>query len=148
MTYPTSSRPSLRVRYAAFASVTIIVGLIVHLRGAVLGPAAQDATGDALWAMMILWWVSALAPSVGRVARGAAAYAVCVGVELSQLYHGPTIDAVRATTIGHLILGSGFDPRDLAAYAIGVTSALLLDVGINRGAAFTTPRESNRQTDG
>jgi len=95
-----------------------------------------------------MWWLSGLAPAVPRMARGAIAYGVCVGVELSQLYHGPTIDAVRATTAGHLVLGSGFDPRDLAAYAIGVAGALLLDVGILRETAPTAPRESNGRIDG
>jgi len=149
MTHVNSSSDTfLRVRYVALALVTIVIGLLVHLRGTALGPRAQDATGDALWAMMIMWWVSALAPAMRRVTRGAIAFGVCVAVELSQLYHGPTIDAVRATTVGHLVLGSGFDPRDLAAYAIGVAGALLLDVGIRREAAPTTPRESNGQIDG
>ena len=35
---------------------------------------------------------------------------------MSQLYHTPTLDAIRATQAGQLVLGSGFDPRDLAAY--------------------------------
>ena len=149
MTHVNSSSDTfLRVRYVALALVTIVIGLLVHLRGAALGPSAQDSTGDALWAMMIVWWLSALVPAVRRMARGAIAYAVCVGVELSQLYHGPTIDALRATTVGHLVLGSGFDPRDLAAYAIGVAGALLLDVRVLRETVLTTPRESNGQTDG
>jgi hypothetical protein len=51
-------------------------------------------------------------------------------VEVSQLYHAPAIDALRATFVGALVLGSGFDLRDLAAYALGVASALLLDVAL------------------
>jgi hypothetical protein len=121
-----------RVRYAAFALVTIAIGLLVHLRGAALGKNARDVAGDALWAMMIVWWVSALAPAVHRTARGAVAYAVCVTVELSQIYHGPTVDAIRATTLGSLVLGSGFDPRDLAAYAAGVVAAMLIDAALGR----------------
>lgn len=149
MNQPTPSvSASLRPRYVALALVTILIGLLVHRRGAALGPSAQDATGDALWAMMIVWWLSALAPRRRRLVRGAAAYAICVAVELSQLYHGPAIDAMRATTVGHLVLGSGFDPRDLAAYAIGVAGALLLDAGVRRETAPTAPRESNRRIDG
>jgi hypothetical protein len=34
---------------------------------------------------------------------------------------------VRATTWGHLVLGSGFDARDLASYALGVGGAALLE---------------------
>jgi hypothetical protein len=48
-------------------------------------------------------------------------------VELSQLYHAAALDAVRATTAGHLVLGSGFDLRDLVAYGVGVGLVALLD---------------------
>jgi len=105
-----------------------MVGLLVHLRGTVLGPDVRDATGDAVWAVMITWWVGALAPAARPGVRGAAAYAVCLAVEVSQLYHAPAVDAVRATLVGQLVLGSGFDVRDLAAYAVGVASAVLIDV--------------------
>jgi hypothetical protein len=110
--------------------VTIAVGLLVHLRGTTLGPAVRDVTGDALWAAMVTLWVGALAPAARPVARAAAAYGVCLVVEVSQLYHAPAIDAVRATFVGALVLGTGFDPRDLAAYALGVASVLLLDVAL------------------
>ena len=116
-----------RTTYLALAVVTILVGLLVHLRGTVLGPVGRDMAGDALWAAMITWWVGVLSPTTRPVVRGAAAYAVCVGVELSQLWHLPALDAVRATTVGHLVLGEGFDPRDFAAYAFGVVGAMLLD---------------------
>lgn len=122
-----------RTNYLVLAVMTIAVGLIVHLRGAVLGPVLRDVAGDALWAVMITWWVSALAPSVRLAVRGAVAYTICLGVEVSQLYHAPTIDAVRATLPGRLVLGSGFDPRDLLAYAVGVIGAVLLDSCFNEG---------------
>lgn len=113
--------------YSLLAIATIAIGLIVHLQATALPPALRDMTGDALWAMMITWWISALVPSARSVVRGAVAWTICGVVEVSQLYHAPTIDAVRATLPGRLVLGSGFDPRDLAAYAIGVIAAVLLD---------------------
>jgi hypothetical protein len=130
-----------RAIYIVLALVTIVVGLLVHLRATMIAPAARDATGDALWAMMVTWWAGALAPAARPAARGAAAYAVCVGVEVSQLYHAPALDAIRTTLAGRLVLGSGFDSRDLAAYAVGVAIAVLLDVafivhGRDPGAAI------------
>jgi hypothetical protein len=125
---PFGDRASLgRARYIALALATIAIGLLVHLDGRALGAVARDVLGDALWAAMMVWWVSALAPAARRVARSAAAYGVCVAVEVSQLYHTPTIDAIRATRLGHLVLGSGFDQRDFAAYGLGVLGAALLD---------------------
>ena len=113
--------------YVALAAGTIALGLWVHRGGAAMGPASRDVIGDALWAAMMAWWVGAMAPRARLVARSAAALGICVAVELSQLIHAPALDALRRTTLGHLVLGSGFDPRDLVAYALGVSAALLLE---------------------
>jgi hypothetical protein len=51
---------------------------------------------------------------------------------VSQLYHAPALDALRATRAGHLVLGSGFDARDLAAYTAGVAAAVLLERAVRR----------------
>lgn len=117
-----------RVIYVALALATIGVGLLVHWRGTILDPVVRDVSGDALWAMMIAWWVGALAPRAGVVSRGVAAYVVCVAVEISQAFHTPALDAVRATGPGHLVLGSGFDPRDLVAYPLGIGAAVAIEV--------------------
>jgi hypothetical protein len=116
-----------RVRYLAFAVGTIAVGLMVHLGGTGLPPVFRDVLGDALWAMMIVWWLSAAAPRLRLRTRGVMALAVCVAVEVSQRYHTPLLDALRRTLPGHLVLGSGYDPRDLLAYAAGVIAAVVLD---------------------
>jgi hypothetical protein len=121
-----------RAPFIALAATTIAVGLLVHLGGAALGRDARDVLGDALWAAMVAWWAGAAAPRARLAARSAAAYALCVGVEVSQLYHAPVLDAARATTLGHLVLGSGFDARDLAAYALGVGGAALLEAVVTR----------------
>jgi hypothetical protein len=117
------------------------VGLAVHLRGAALPPAARDVLGDALWAMMIAWWLGSIAPDARLSRRAIAALAICFAVELSQLYHTPLIDALRETTLGHLVLGSGFDPRDLLSYAAGVLAAALLELASVRFRAATSARK-------
>jgi acetyl esterase/lipase len=66
------------------------------------------------------------------MARSAVAFGICVAVELSQLVHTPAIDAVRRTALGQLVLGSGFDARDLVAYAAGVSVAALLERIVRR----------------
>lgn len=113
--------------YVALALCTIVVGLFVHLRGSMLGAVTQDVLGDALWAAMLLWWISALAPQRTRLMRSAIALVVCVAIELSQLSHASILEAVRASRLGMLVLGSGFDPRDLVAYTLGIVIAALLD---------------------
>lgn len=126
-----------RVSYVLLAVATIAVGLLVHGRaGSWLG-VIRDPVGDALWATMMTWWVSALMPRGRLLTRLSVALAVCVGVELSQLAHSPVLDALRHTTLGQLVLGSGFDARDLAAYALGVSIAALLE-----GVLMARPRDA------
>jgi hypothetical protein len=115
-----------RVRHLVLAMVTIAVGLTVHLGGRVLPPIVRDLLGDALWAMMIVWWMGVAAPQLPLRTRGLMAFAVCVAVELSQRYHTPFLDALRGTLPGHLVLGSGYDPRDFPAYAAGVIVAVVV----------------------
>jgi hypothetical protein len=115
------------VPYVALTLGTIGLGLAVHLRGAVLSPVARDVLGDALWAAMVTWGIAAIAPALRLSRRGGAALAFCFAIEFSQLYHTPALDALRSTTGGHLVLGNGFDPRDLGAYAAGVLAIVLLE---------------------
>jgi len=121
-----------RITYLALALFTIGIGLLVHFHGTQLSAAARDLVGDALWAAMIMWWTGALGPRARIAWRGGAAYVICVLVELSQLYETPALDALRATTPGHLVLGSGFDPRDFAAYALGVVAAVSIETIMRR----------------
>jgi Protein of unknown function (DUF2809) len=113
-----------RGMFLALAVATIIVGLLVHKSGALVPDVARDVLGDALWAVMIVWWLGVLLPRLQLRQHGAMAFAICAAVELSQLLHSPALDAARGHPIGHLVLGSDFDARDLVAYAVGVVCAV------------------------
>jgi hypothetical protein len=76
--------------------------------------------------------LSSIAGCQSREGRAVAARAVCFFVEFSQLIHLPALDALRRTIVGHLALGSGFDPRDFSAYTAGVLAAVLLERAIER----------------
>lgn len=115
-----------RGTYAALGAVTVVIGLIVHLGAGGLDPAARDVLGDALWASMMVWWVSVVAPGAPLLMRGALALSISFAVEASQLYRAGWIDALRRTLAGHLVLGNGFDPRDLLAYTGGVLAAMCI----------------------
>lgn len=91
--------------------------------------------GDTLWAAMV-FWLGALAwrrASTGRLALGA--LAISYVVEVSQLYRAPWIDALRASSLGALVLGQGFLWSDLLCYAVGVVLTAVLDAGVTRAAA-------------
>jgi hypothetical protein len=89
---------------------------------------------------MIAWLVAALVPAASVRNRGFAALVICFVVEVSQLYHTPALDALRRTTVGALTLGSGFDSRDLLAYALGVLAATLFEWTLRRWLRRTSHR--------
>jgi hypothetical protein len=136
----------LRLTYVISALATIVVGLGVSRAGLPLTSAVRDKLGDALWASMIFWWIGATPPRADLWPRAGAAFGICVVVELSQLYHTPALDALRRTTLGHLVLGNGFDPRDLAAYAVGVLVAAVIELLLRRRVSSAPPREVDRTT--
>lgn len=117
----------LRIRYLVLAGATIVAGLLLQAVRSGLSMAAADILGDALWGLMIYWLVGAAFPATGRLGRTVIALATCWAVEFSQLYHAGWLDGWRATTFGRLVLGSGFDARDLAAYGLGVLLGFRLD---------------------
>ncbi len=133
-----------RAAYLALTLGTIALGLTVHRGGGGFGVVTRDVLGDALWATMIVWVLGALAPAPGLRARGALALAICYAVELSQLYHTPALDAVRRTIAGRLVLGSGYDSRDLAAYAGGVLAAVLVEHAVWSRRRSPTARQATR----
>ena len=70
----------IRIRYLALAAGTIAVGLFVNRRGDALAPVVRDVLGDALWAMMVVWWLAAIGPAMRLPWRGAVALAICLVV--------------------------------------------------------------------
>lgn len=125
--------PPRRAAFLALAGGTIAVGLVLRQLRGTLPHVAADILGDVLWAAMIAWLVGGVAPTMRRTTRGAFALVICWSVEFGQLYHGAPFAAWRDTTLGHLVLGSDFDPRDLVAYALGVLAALRLEPRLAAG---------------
>src|SRR5436305_11281864 len=99
---------------------TLAVGLASRKWPWLLPAALGKYPGDALWAASVYWAVAFLSPSASVVRVAAYALAISYLDELSQLYQAPWINQIRATTIGHLLLGSAFSWLDLLAYTVGV----------------------------
>ena len=112
--------PRSRVAYAAILVLVIAAGLGSRVFGRYLPAFVAAYGGDTLYATMAFVLFGIAAPRWSTVRVGVAALASSCAIEVSQLYHAPWIDAIRATLPGALVLGYGFLWSDLACYVAGV----------------------------
>ncbi len=118
-------------RLAAVLALAVVVaaGLAVHR----LMPSsvASDVAGDALYAVAVYTGLVLLLPRSRPLVLAAGAAAWCVAVELLQLT-GMPITLAERMPVAALVLGSGFDARDLVVYVLAVASALGVDGVVTR----------------
>ena len=100
--------------------------------------------GDALWALMVFVGLAFVKPEASAARLSVLALAISCAIEFSQLYQSPWLNAVRSTTIGHLVLGSAFSWFDIAAYAVGVLVGLLVDALLVEVAHIRASRRLTR----
>ena len=120
--------PRARVAYAAALLLVVAAGLGSRVFGRYLPAFVATYAGDTLYATMVFVLFGIAAPRWSTARVGAAALAVSCAIEISQLYHAPWIDTIRATVPGALVLGYGFLWSDLACYVAGVA----LGAGVER----------------
>jgi hypothetical protein len=128
--------PRSRPAYLALLIVTVLAGLASRQWPAALPAFIASYAGDALWATMVVWLLALAWPRTGTLRLALTALTIAVAVEVSQLYHAPWIDGIRATRAGALALGQGFLWSDLACYAVGVTLAAGVDAWLVRRQPF------------
>ena len=92
-----------------------------------LPPFVAEYAGDTLWALMLFFLVSMLLAGRPIRVRATISLALAFMVEFSQLYHAPWIDSIRQTTLGGLVLGSGFLWTDLVCYSVGIAFGACLE---------------------
>jgi hypothetical protein len=109
-----------RLRWFGALIVIAALGIASRRFATMLPTLIAQYAGDTLYAAAMFALVAVIAPrwSVSRIAI--VAFIACVLIELSQLYHAPWIDAIRAMRMGGWILGFGFLWTDLICYAVGV----------------------------
>jgi len=83
--------------------------------------------GDTLWALCVFLGLGWLCPRATPERNALIAFAFSLAIELSQLYHAPWLDALRANPIGGLVLGYGFLWSDLVCYAVGIAAGWLVE---------------------
>ena len=115
-----AARHRSRLLYAVLVLAVIAAGLASRRYPWLLPAQLGKYPGDALWALMVMLLYGLARPRWSVARTAAAALATSFVVEFSQLYQADWINAIRHTTLGHLVLGSGFDTHDLLAYTVGV----------------------------
>ncbi|MFT3970535.1 MAG: DUF2809 domain-containing protein [Micropruina sp.] len=123
-----------RLTAAGLAAATVSAGLAV--RFALRRGAASDVGGDALYAVLIYVIIVFLVPRARPSVVAVVAGSLCVAIELFQLTTLPAAWAATFPPVA-LVLGTGFDARDLVVYLIAVAGAASMDKII--GARLNTP---------
>lgn len=110
---------------AVLLAATIALGLLS--RRYPLPGILAEYTGDALYATAAYWGFALLAAAARAPILAVIAFVACLLVECSQMLSWPWLQDLRATSVGRLLLGSGFKWPDLVAYAVGVSVAATVD---------------------
>jgi hypothetical protein len=131
----TSNKRNDLLRNRLFLSVALAVTIALGLasrKWPVLFPSLLGKyPGDALWALMVYWIIAWLTPNAPIKKVAVLALLISYADEFSQLYQSPWINAIRTTTLGHLILGSTFSWLDMLAYTIGVALGAAIEYSLN-----------------
>lgn len=104
----------------------MVFGLASRAKGVALPEFVATYAGDTLWALLVFWLMRFLKPSLPVLQSAGAALIFAFFIEFSQLYQAPWINHIRATTLGGLVLGFGFQFSDLVCYTVGVGVGYML----------------------
>jgi hypothetical protein len=112
-----------RLTYALLAATIVVAGLAArHLRSAAPG-ILTTYLGDTLWPVLFFLLFAIALPRAATRTVALLTLATTLGIEFSQLYHAPWLDALRATPPGRLLLGNTFLWSDVACLVVGTAIA-------------------------
>ncbi|EKS37139.1 DUF2809 domain-containing protein [Afipia broomeae] len=107
----------------------LIIGLGLVTRWPALGHhILLKFLGSALWGSLIYCAAVILWPKAGswKLAIGSAIFSATI--EFSQLWHTPSLDRIRDTTLGVLLIGKYFSWWDIMSYFVGIMIAWIVDL--------------------
>lgn len=120
-----------RILYLILTIITIILGLLSRkVQG--LPQIISSYSGDILWALMVFFLFAFLFNKKSTIFILIISIIFSYGIEITQLYHVPWIDSIRATSLGGLILGFGFLWSDIVCYTVGIIIGSVIDFIINK----------------
>lgn len=103
-----------RIIYAMLVLMTIALGILSRKITAI-----PSIVGDILYAVMMFLLIRLFLIRLDYRKVALISLSVCYLIEIGQLYHAPWINYIRNTTLGALVLGSGFLWSDMFAYTLG-----------------------------
>ena len=109
------------------ALVVVGLGLLWRAKLVAMPEWLSNNGGDALWALMVFFGFGIFLPRASRSLLAKISLGFAWGIELSQLYQAPWIQALRVTFPGKYILGNTFCWSDLVAYALGIGVGVALE---------------------
>ena len=117
--------PGSRIWIASALAATLALGIALrfHLPAPEL---LRDATGGAAYVVAASLAVLLLQPRLTAPAAAILGLAITCAVEFSQLISLPWLDAIRATRLGRLALGTTFSWYDFGPYVVGALLAWLV----------------------
>ena len=118
-----------RGRYLAALAIVTPLGFLSKLYS---GPGVEWVANHAGGFLYVVFWivlVLALAPRLPGAAVAAGVLAATCALEVAQLWHPPALERIRATFLGHALLGSTFEASDFAYYVAGA----LVGFSLTRG---------------
>lgn len=121
--------------YIIFIPIVMGAGLASRAYREYLPTFIATYAGDTLWAWLAFIFFALLLARRNTISIALLAGMFALSIELSQFYHAPWIDAIRATTLGGLVLGYKFVWSDLICYAVGITLASGVDYALLRWIA-------------
>ena len=132
---------SVRYRFLFVAVLLVPVGVATKLY---TGPADAWVRAHAGGFIYVLFWcllVLAIWPRLSSWVVGGAVFTVTSALEFLQLWHPAPLEAVRATFVGHLLIGSSFSWPDFLYYGAGSVAAVAV-AGICRRSGRDSPGAS------
>lgn len=115
-----------RLIYNVLVIVVLLLGLASRRFFGEI-PFVRTYVGDVLWALMVFFGFALIFNHWPTRTVVLAALLFSFGIEVSQLYHAPWIDSIRATRLGGLVLGFSFVWSDLLCYSLGIAVGFLVE---------------------
>jgi hypothetical protein len=126
------------MRLAAISLAVVPLGLGSKLYAGPGAPWVHAYAGGIVYEFFWVILLLALFPRLSEWRAAAGVFAATSLLETLQLWHPPALEAIRATFLGHALIGSTFGWWDFPHYLVGCAAGLLCARRVRSGAGRRT----------